>query len=93
MTAKPYHMPRPGLTEAKAAVHRLYGHRSDDMWRALLAKAGLTGQESDPAAVERMAETMMATDPVLELCGRSLIIRYRTYEYLLAAAAAIEEAR
>lgn len=93
LTADPYHMPRPDLAEAKAAMHRLYGYRADDMWQTLLGKAGLSGHESDPAAVERMAETMMATDPVMALCGRSLVIRYKTYEYLLAAAAVIEEAR
>lgn len=92
MTADPYHMTRPDLAEAKAAVHRLYGYRADDMWQTLLGQAGLTGAESGPAAVERLAETMIATDPVLALCGRSLVIRYRTYEYLRAAAATIDEA-
>jgi hypothetical protein len=93
MAADPYHMSRPDLAEAKDAVRRLYGYRADDMWQTLLGKAGLSGHESDPAAVERMAETMIAADPVLALCGRSLVIRYKTYEYLLAAAAVIEEAR
>ncbi|MBN2448159.1 MAG: hypothetical protein JXO22_15630 [Phycisphaerae bacterium] len=93
MTNDPYHMRRPDLPEAKAAVERLYGQTSRTVWQGLLAKAVLTGHETAPEAVERLARTMMADDSALALCGRSLLIRLKTHEYLLAAAAAVTKAR
>ncbi len=91
-TTDPYHMTRPDLAEAEAAIGRLYGHEAGAVWQKLLASAGLTGRETDPAAVERLAETMLAADPVLSLSGRGLMIRIKSYEYLLAAAEMIADA-
>ena len=45
-----------------------------------------------PLVVRRVAEAMMAADPVMALSGRSLMIRVNTYEYLLAASEIIAEA-
>lgn len=92
MSADPYHMSRPDLPEAEAAIRQLYGHEADAVWQKLLTSAGLTGRETDPAAVERLAATMLAADPVLALSGRGLTIRIKSYEYLLAAAQMIAEA-
>ena len=93
MSDDPYHMQRPDLAEAEAAVYRLYGHESAGRWQSLLAAARLTGHETEPDAVERVVEVMLAADPVTALCGRGLAIRIRTYEYLLSAASIIQEAR
>jgi hypothetical protein len=93
MATDPYQMRRPDMAEAKAAVGRLYGHTSDDVWRSLLTRTGLTGRETDPAAIQRLAQAMLADDSVLSLCGRSLLIRINGYEFLLAAAAVIAEAK
>ncbi|WP_067501081.1 hypothetical protein [Actinoplanes sp. TFC3] len=93
MTNDAYHMSRPDLAEAKAAVEKLYGHRARDVWPGLLNRAGLSGHETDPAAIERLTEAMLGADPVLALCGRSLVIRLKSYEYLRAAATVIAEAK
>lgn len=92
MTDDPYHMRRPDLPEARAAIEQLYGYAAADRWQKVLAQAGLTGQETDPGAVRRVAEAMMAADPVMALSGRSLMIRINTYEYLLTASEIVSEA-
>jgi len=92
MTTDPYHMRRPDLAEARAAIEKLYGPGADERWQKLLVKAGLSGRETDPDAVRRIAEAMQATDPVTALSGRSLLIRVNTYEYLLAASEIIADA-
>lgn len=92
MTTDPYHMRRPDLAEARAALVQLYGPGAEDRWQRLLTRAGLSGRETDPDAIRRVAEAMQATDPVMALSGRSLLIRVNTYEYLLAASEIISEA-
>ena len=92
MSADPYHMTRPNLAEAKAAIEQLYGSRAAERWSKLLAEAGLRGNETDPSAVRRMAETMMASDGAMALSGRSLMIHVNTYEYLLTASEIIADA-
>ncbi|GAA2532089.1 hypothetical protein [Winogradskya humida] len=89
----PYHMRRPDLAEAKAALEKLYGHTAAEIWQRLLTQSGLTGKETDPDAVRRLADTMVASDPVLALSGRALMIRVKSYEYLQAAASAVADAR
>ncbi|MFI5933964.1 hypothetical protein [Actinoplanes sp. NPDC051494] len=93
MTADPYHMRRPDLAEARQALDQLYGHGTGELWQKLLTQAGLTGHETDPSAVQRLADVMLAGDPVLALSGRALVIRIKSYDYLAAAAAVVADAR
>lgn len=81
----PYHMKRPSLADAQGVLEQIYGATAGDRWNRLLGQAGLTGHETDPAAVRRLAEAMMASDEVMALSGRSLMIQVNTYEYLLTA--------
>ena len=93
MTDDPYHMRCPDLTEARSAIAQLYGEvTAARRWSKLLADADLSGKEQDPASVRRLAETMMAADPVMALSGRSLMIRVNAYEYLRTASEIVAEA-
>ncbi|MGI5241935.1 hypothetical protein [Dactylosporangium sp. CA-139066] len=87
----PYEMARPDLGEARAALHRLYGARTDQLWDDLLRAAQLTGRETEPAALERLVAAMLAADPVTALCGRSLAIRASTFVRLSAVHDLIRE--
>ena len=91
-TSEAYQLRRPDLQEARAAVQRLYAHQSDTIWPALLARAGLTGTETDDVSLHRLLAAMTQTDPVMALCARSLIIRANAYTYLAAAHTLIRDA-
>ncbi|MFB9447002.1 hypothetical protein Dvina_25250 [Dactylosporangium vinaceum] len=80
----PYEMSRPDLTEAREALHNLYGAGAEQLWGDLLAKARLSGRESDPESLDRLVAAMLAADPVTALCGRSLAIRAATFVRLSA---------
>lgn len=80
-TAGPYHFSRPDINEAREAIHRLYGS-SSEVWTTLLSRAGLSGHETDDASYDRLITTMLAADPVISLCARSLQIRMTTYKAL-----------
>jgi hypothetical protein len=81
----PYDLTRPDLAEAREAVQRLYRDAADELWGELLRKAGLRGDETDDASLQRLISTMLAADPVIALCGRSLAIRANTFTRLSAA--------
>lgn len=87
-----YHLRRPDLAEARAALQRLYTHQTATIWQAMLTRAGLTGKETDDASFDRLLTAMTATDPVMGLCARSLRIRATTYTYLTAAHTLISDA-
>ena len=87
-----YRLRKPNLGEAKAALQRLYAHHSDTLWTALLARAGLTGSETDDASFQRLLAAMTQTDPVMALCARSLTIRATAYTHLATAHTLIRDA-
>lgn len=87
-----YQLRRPDFAEARAALHRLYTHQSDTIWQTLLARAGLTGRETDDASFTRLLAAMADTDPVMGLCARSLSIRANAYTHLAAAQTLIHDA-
>ena len=87
-----YHLRRPDLAEARAALQRLYTHQSDTIWQTLLTRAGLTGSETDEASFSRLLTAMTDTDPVMALCARSLSIRANAYTHLAAAHTLIHDA-
>lgn len=78
----------PTLASAHAALERLYGPHTEDIWRTLLFAAGLTGEETDPAAFGRIVVTMQAAEPVTRMCGRALAIRAAAFTRLSASAGA-----
>jgi hypothetical protein len=81
----PYDLSRPDLAEAREAVRRLYRGAADELWNNLLHESGLRGDETDDASFQRLIATMLAADPVIALCGRSLAIRATTFTRLSAA--------
>lgn len=87
-----YHLRRPDLGEARTALQRLYTHQTATIWQSLLARAGLTGAETDDASFDRLLTAMTDTDPVMGLCARSLRIRATTYTHLSAAHTLISDA-
>ncbi|RLK62029.1 hypothetical protein [Actinokineospora cianjurensis] len=84
MTA-PYGFHSPTLTDAENAIHRLYPSTGGQVWSSLLVKAGLTGRETDVAALSGLIDAMEKTDPVLSLCAQAFRIRSTTHTALTAA--------
>lgn len=87
-----YRLQRPDLAEARTALRQLYGHRTDELWRTLLVRAGLSGHETDDASLTRLLTAMTDTDPVMALCARSLTIRVNAHAHLTAAHSLIRDA-
>lgn len=77
-----YRLAQPTLDDARAAVHSLYGPHTDDIWQTLLFRAGLTGTETSPAALERLLGVMHTAEPIIRLCARGLDIRLSAYRSL-----------
>ena len=91
-TTDVYHLARPDIAEARDAVHRLYGSTAPALWKDLLAKARLSGSETDPASFDRLLTVMAEADPVTALCARSLKIRNDTHTHLSTVHALIRGA-
>jgi len=81
----PYNLSRPDLAEARQTLAQLYGAAAPTICQRLLTKAGLTGQEVDPAALDRLIAVMLTDDPIISLCARSLAIRVSAFVHLSAA--------
>lgn len=81
-----YRLEPPTLDEAHAALRRLYGPHTADVWHTLLHKASLTGTETENWAFDRLVSTMAAGDPVTRICAQGLAIRSRSYARLAAEA-------
>ncbi|MEV4347665.1 hypothetical protein AB0J83_24685 [Actinoplanes sp. NPDC049596] len=81
----PYRMTRPTLPEAHCALHGMYGPHTEDIWRTLLFTAGLRGDESSPAALDRLLAVMATAEPLIRLCARGLQVRIATYQHLAQA--------
>jgi hypothetical protein len=79
-----YQLARPTLDDAHTALCRLYGPHSGDIWKTLLARAGLTGQESDLDSFDRLVSFMHVAEPITQLCGRGLAVRSAAYRHLTA---------
>jgi hypothetical protein len=77
---------RPTLKTARTALERLYGPHIDDVWRTLLFRAGLTGNETDRNSFDHLVSCMATAEPITRLCARSLAVRAATYARLTAAA-------
>jgi hypothetical protein len=87
-----YDLQPPDLNEAHEAINRLYGANATQMWNTLLSNAGLTGAETDSAALDRLLAAMFATDPVTALCARSIQLRAETHGRLSTVHALIRAA-
>jgi hypothetical protein len=88
-----YGLTRPGLPDARRALTRVFGSGADTLWTELLASAGLSGDEDDPASLSRLLAVMETADPVIATCGRAMTIRRVAYEKLSAAHLTIRRAR
>lgn len=82
----PYDLEQPTLAEARAALERLYGPHTGDIWQSLLARTGLQGTETDPVSFDRLVNCMNTAEPITRLCGRSLGIRAAAHRRLATAA-------
>lgn len=80
-----YGLHRPDLKQARASVRRVCADRAEQIWAALLQRAGLHGDETEASAVRRMIEAMAECgDPLVALCSRALEIRLSSFEHLAA---------
>jgi hypothetical protein len=87
-----YNLRQPDLEEARAAIHQLYGADGPRMWNTLTTGAGLTGDETDLASLDRLLTAMFAHDPVTALCARAIQIRVDTHRRLTTVHALIRAA-
>jgi hypothetical protein len=81
----PYGLEQPTLADARAALGRLYGPHTGDVWHSLLARTGLSGTETDLVSFDRLVNSMNTAEPITRLCGRSLGIRAAAHRRLAAA--------
>ncbi|SNY03756.1 hypothetical protein [Paractinoplanes atraurantiacus] len=81
----PYQLARPTLQEAHCALHGMYGPHTEDIWRTLLFTAGLSGEESSAAALDRVLAVMATAEPLIRLCARSLQVRIAAHDQLARA--------
>lgn len=73
------------VSDARQALVRVLGDAAEEVWAALAARAGVTGSETEPQAVDRVIHAMQSSaEPVLVLCGRSLQIRVSSHRHLTA---------
>ncbi|GAA3293337.1 hypothetical protein Dvina_20210 [Dactylosporangium vinaceum] len=80
-----YGLAEPTLADARAALAAVFGSEDGNAkWQHLLHGAGLTGAETDSAALSRLIAAMRGADPVTALCGQSLAIRLDSYTRLSA---------
>ncbi|WP_432524995.1 hypothetical protein [Kineococcus sp. SYSU DK006] len=89
-TAGPDRYPVSAVTleHARTALARVHPATAQRVWADLLTAAGLSGRESDRAALERLLEAMSASeDAVTVVCARALRIRLTTFDRLVAARA------
>lgn len=77
---------RPVVADGLIALQRILPGRAQTSWIHVLAVAGLGGNETDPASLRRLIQTLRCHGPVLRMCGRSLEIRAKTADRLLATA-------
>ena len=83
-----YGLSRPTLADAEAAIVRAHLSSAPVLWASLLERAGLSGREAEPSALDRLLDVMDASaDPVVALSARALRIRTATYDRLAAAVA------
>jgi hypothetical protein len=87
-----YDLPRPDLTETREAIHQLYGPNGPQMWHTVIARAGLTGTETDPGSLDRLLTAMVEHDPVTALCAHGIRLRIETHTRLRAVHALIRAA-
>jgi hypothetical protein len=90
--ADAYHLNVPDIAEARDAIYRLYGAAADELWKTLLSRARVSGNETDRGAFDRLLAVMFDADPVTALCARSLKIRADTHTHLTAVHALIRAA-
>jgi hypothetical protein len=76
---------RPTLETAWAALHGLYGPHTADVWRTLLFSAGLSGSETDVTSLNRLIDCMKVGDPINQLCGHGLAVRFAAFARLQQA--------
>ncbi len=87
-----YGFHRPGTSEARASLERIYGSDAAAKWTELRRTAGLdtSGPLDADAEFGRIVEAFLKNaDPVVSLCGQALKIRQATYRHLSEARAHI----
>ena len=87
-----YELRRPDLNETREAICQLYGPNGTQMWRTLIARARLTGTETDPASLDRLLAAMREHDPVTALCAHAIQLRIETHTRLSTVHALIRAA-
>ena len=83
-TVASYGLSRPELADVHQALERVYGSQTPALWTMLLARANLTGHETDQAARERLLAVLQAGDPVAALCAASVTVRATAFDHLSA---------
>lgn len=83
-----YGFHRPGASEARSSLERIYGADADGKWLEILKDAGLDqhGPLDADAEFTRIVDAFLRNaDPVVGLCGQALKIRQETFRHLCQA--------
>ena len=87
-----YGFHRPGTSEARASLERIYGADAAAKWTELLRAAGLdtSGPLDADAEFARIVEAFLKNaGPDDSMCGQALKIRRETYRHLSEASSHI----
>jgi hypothetical protein len=79
-----YGIARPTLAGTRAALATVSSGDVTSQWKALLARAGLTGSETDVESLQRLLATMTAAGGAVALCSRAQSIRLQCHIRLTA---------
>ena len=83
-----YGLTRPTMADALDALIVVYRNRfrAERTLDSMLRPLGLTRRDARPVAFDQLTVAMLdSDDPVVTLCGRSLLIRRVSYDRLRAA--------
>ncbi|RZS82767.1 hypothetical protein EV189_3162 [Motilibacter rhizosphaerae] len=84
----PYGLVLPDLDDVRESVCRV-DPDGEAAWTGVLARAGLSGAETDRDSLERALRALEERSPVGALCARALRIRLNSYDHLAHAQALV----
>lgn len=89
-----YGLPMPTWRDARESLERVYGPAGAAVWERLVRQAGTAAHDHGRESLERVLAVMAADgDPVVTLCGSSMLIRLASYDHLSAVHAAIRRSQ
>ena len=79
-----YGLCRPTVADVLVAVGRMHKKDAAAVWAQLLTTAGMSGDETDEAALDRLLDAMSERDPLSRVAARGVRVRMSSYDSLAA---------